>query len=89
MTLTLPYLTNTLSFDSDTDADDFLTRHNIALYTNPTLAQPATNNGPWKSIKVSPPTPLHERIWDCKKAHSACLAGLSKYRVVDLKGQVD
>jgi hypothetical protein len=90
MTLNLPYLTTTLAFDSDADTDDFLENHKAAIYTNPTIAPaPSTNNGPWKSIKVQPATPLQDRIWDCKKAHSACQAGMNKYRVVDLKGQVD
>jgi len=86
MTLTLPYLTQTLSFDSDAETDSFLDAHKIAAYTSP----PAPiQNGPWKSIKVLPPIPLEDRIWDCKKAHAGCVLGMNKYRVVDLKGQVD
>ncbi|ORY31797.1 putative SAC3/GANP domain protein associated with nuclear localization of protein [Naematelia encephala] len=76
LSLTLPYLTTTLAFDSDEETDSFLSSHNAAIYTNATAPLP-------------PPTPLHERLWDCKKAHPACLRGTEKYRVVDLKGQVD
>lgn len=92
MTLTLPYLTTTLAFDADSETDDFLASHNAAVYTNATAPPaPAEESGRnrWKPIKAPPPTPLHERIWDCKKAHAACAAGMNKYRVVDLKGQVD
>lgn len=90
MSLSLPFLTSTLSFDSDYETDEFLSSHNAAIYTNPTLAapQPAVNNH-WKPIRAPPATPLEERVWDCKKAHGACAAGMNKYRVVDLKGQVD
>jgi hypothetical protein len=86
MTLTLPYLTQTLSFDSDSETDKFLQEHKIASYTSPPAAP---QNGPWKSIKALPPIPLEERVWDCKKAHAGCVGGMTKYRVVDLKGQVD
>jgi hypothetical protein len=92
MSLTLPYLTNTLAFDSDEETDNFLNSHNAAIYTNPTLPPAPSQNqnkNAWKPIKVPPPTPLHERIWDCRKAHMSCQAGMNKYRVVDLKGQVD
>lgn len=90
MSLSLPYLTSTLSFDSDHETDEFLSSHNAAVYTNPTLSTPTISNGnAWKPIKLPPPTPLHERVWDCRKAHAACAAGMTKYRVVDLKGQVD
>lgn len=88
MSLTLPYLTTTLAFDSDDETDDFLASHNAAVYTNAAPPQP-TSTHDWKPIKAPPPTPLHARVWDCKKAHAACQAGMNKYRVVDLKGQVD
>jgi hypothetical protein len=84
MTLPLPHLTSTLAFDSDAETHEFLDTHNSAIYTNPTLPPPP--NTPWKSVK---PTPLNERVWDCRKAHAGCKAGMGKYRVVDLKGQVD
>jgi hypothetical protein len=87
MSLPLPYLTQTLSFDSDDETDHFLESHNAAIYTNSAPPPPAQMT--WKPIKSAPPTPLRERIWDCRKAHSSCSAGLNKYRVVDLKGQVD
>lgn len=80
MTLALPYLTKTLAFDDDAETDRFLADHDAAIYTNPTEGRPA-----WKPK----PTPLDQRVWDAKKAQHACKAGLSKYRVVDLKGQVD
>lgn len=89
MTLTLPYLTITFAFDSDADTDEFLASHNAAVYTTPTPPPPTANGKHWKPIKAVPPTPLHERVWDCRKAHAACLAGMNKYRVVDLKGQVN
>ncbi|WVQ65521.1 uncharacterized protein L199_003698 [Kwoniella botswanensis] len=83
MSLTLTYITTTLAFDSEEETDTFLQAHDAAIYVQSASAQP---NNHWKSIK---PIPLHERIWDCRKAHAACAAGISKYRVVDLKGQVD
>lgn len=86
MTLSLPYLTQTLSFDTALETHEFLDAHNIATYTTPPTP-PQT--GPWKSIKQLPVIPLEERVWDCKKAHLGCVAGMKKYRVVDLKGQVD
>jgi hypothetical protein len=86
MTLPLPHLTQTLSFDSDTETHEFLDTHKIATYIQPPAA-PQT--GPWKSIKPLPVVPLEQRVWDCKKAHGGCVAGMQKYRVVDLKGQVD
>ena len=86
MTLPLPHLTQTLSFDSDTETDQFLDTHKIATYIQPPTP-PQT--GPWRSIKPLPVIPLADRIWDCKKAHGGCVAGMQKYRVVDLKGQVD
>nr|XP_018261936.1 nuclear protein [Kwoniella dejecticola CBS 10117]OBR84094.1 nuclear protein [Kwoniella dejecticola CBS 10117] len=84
MTLTLTYITTTLAFDSEEESDAFLQDHNAAVYV-PSQSTNQSNNH-WKPIK---PPPLHERVWDCKKAHAACAAGISKYRVVDLKGQVD
>ena len=78
MTLTLPYLTTTLAFDTDTETDQFLTEHDIAIYIDSAqFPQP------------HPPAPLHERIWDCKKSQMGCTKALDRYRVVDLKGQVD
>jgi hypothetical protein len=35
------------------------------------------------------PTPLTQSIWDCKKAQAGVKEGMQRYRVVDLKGQVD
>jgi hypothetical protein len=93
MTLSLSYLSSTLAFDSLTDADKFLTDHSAAIYTNPTFEPAPLDNKPkktaWKAIHVPKPTPLEDRVWDAKKAHSACVLGMGKYRVVDLKGQVD
>lgn len=99
MTLTLPYLTTTLAFDSDSETDEFLSTHSAAIYTNPTLPPPvpptatsqSTNHWKpsWKFLPPPAPTPLANRIWDAKKAHGACSKGIEKYRVVDLKGQVN
>ncbi|RSH83051.1 hypothetical protein EHS25_005761 [Saitozyma podzolica] len=90
LTLPLPYLTHTLAFESDEETDKFLAEHKAAIYTNPTLAPPPTqSNSAWRPIHRPQPTPLHQRVWDCKKAHGACASGMDKYRVVDLKGQVD
>ena len=93
MTLALPYLSKTLAFDTLTDADKFLSDHSAAIYTNPTVEPGPLDNKPkksaWKAIHIPKPTPLEERVWDAKKAHGACLLGQGKYRVVDLKGQVD
>ncbi|WVR06688.1 hypothetical protein IAU60_003720 [Kwoniella sp. DSM 27419] len=91
MTLPLSYITSTLAFDHEEDSDEFLKAHDAALYTNLTAPAPIPGlsgqlANMWKPIKL---TPLVERIWDCRKAHAACAAGISKYRVVDLKGQVD
>ncbi|WRT66763.1 uncharacterized protein IL334_003726 [Kwoniella shivajii] len=83
MTLPLTYITTSLAFDSEEEADTFLSTHDAAIYTAP---QPVQSNNHWKPIK---PPPLLERIWDCRKAHAACAKGIGKYRVVDLKGQVD
>jgi hypothetical protein len=90
LTLPLPYLTTALAFESDQEADQFLSDHKAAIYTNANLpaSKPVVNNA-WRTIHRPTPTPLHERIWDCKKAHAACAAAMQKYRVVDLKGQVD
>ena len=86
MTLPLPHLTQTLSFDSDVETHEFLESHKIATYVQP----PAPAQiGPWKSIKPLPVVPLEQRVWECKKAHGGCVAGMQRYRVVDLKGQVD
>nr|XP_019013182.1 nuclear protein [Kwoniella pini CBS 10737]OCF51963.1 nuclear protein [Kwoniella pini CBS 10737] len=82
MTLPLTYVTTSLAFDSEEESDTFLHAHDAAIYILP----PNQPNNPWKPIKQAP---LHERLWDCKKAHAACATGMSKYRVVDLKGQVD
>ncbi|OCF44339.1 nuclear protein [Kwoniella heveanensis CBS 569] len=85
MTLSLPYITQSLAFDSEEEADKFLQDHEAALYTN--LTAPTSDAGNrWKPIKL---TALTDRIWDCRKAHAACAKGISKYRVVDLKGQLD
>lgn len=81
-TLPLSYLTHTLAFETDEDADEFLTGHKAAIYVTP-ARDPAN---PWKPIA---PIPLSERVWDARKAHPACAQGVEKYRVVDLKGQVD
>lgn len=90
MTLTLPYLTKTLAFESDTIADKFLVDHDIALYSNPTLAPaPTASANHWRPIKAQPPTPLRDLVWDCKKALIGVRKGMERYRVVDLKGQVD
>ncbi|KAK1925948.1 SAC3/GANP/Nin1/mts3/eIF-3 p25 family-domain-containing protein [Papiliotrema laurentii] len=93
LTLTLPYLTVTLAFDSDSQTDQFLADHDIAIYTNPTVQPPPTAEphrpNAWRPIKAAPPTPMHERTWDCKKAQAGVSKGMERYRVVDLKGQVD
>ncbi|AAW47009.1 hypothetical protein CNBN0160 [Cryptococcus deneoformans B-3501A] len=76
MTLPLDYIFHTLAFDSEDETHQFLTEHNAAVYTNLHASHGFR-------------TPLHDLIWDCRKAHSACQKGMEKYRVVDLKGQVD
>lgn len=78
MTLPLPYLTKTLAFDNDEETDKFLSSHNAAVYTN--ARDP---KDPWK------PVSLADRVWDCKKAHGACVQATQQYRIVDIKGQVD
>lgn len=90
MTLPLPYLTRTLAFEVDDETDEFLAGHSANLYTNPTLPIPPRDpSNPWKPIPPPKATPLAERVWDCRKAHFACAKAVEKYRVVDLKGQVD
>lgn len=81
-TLPLAYLTHALAFENDEEADEFLASHKAAIYVTP----PRDPADPWKPIA---PVPLSERMWDAKKAHAACAQGVEKYRVVDLKGQVD
>lgn len=93
MTLAVPYLTHTLAFDANTETHEFLDAHSCAIYTNhpppdPTPAQAFGSKGGWKSIRKAPEVPLEERVWDCKKAAGVVKAGLDKFRVVDLKGQV-
>ena len=75
MTLALPYLTSLLAFDSDQETDDFLHGHHIGHYTESSIA--------------SKPRSISARVWDCKKSLAGAKAGMEKYRVVDLKGQVD
>jgi len=89
MSLALPHLTTILAFDYDQEADDFLTAHNAAIYTNVQPTLPPSSDNHWRPIVKAKPVPLHERVWDCRKAHPICAAGIQKYRVVDLKGQVD
>lgn len=92
LTLPLPYLTKTLAFESDEETEKFLSEHHAAIYFNvPDPNAPAKRDpaNPWKSISKPKPVPLEDRIWDCKKAHHACAKGVEKYRVVDIKGQVD
>ena len=86
MTLPLPHLTQTLSFESDIETDSFLSSHDSAIYTN---ASPPQEKNAWKPIKTMPPVPLSHTVWDCRKAHAGIQKGMEKYRVVDLKGQVD
>ena len=40
-------------------------------------------------VNSAGPTPLASSIWDCKKAQAGVKDGMQRYRVVDLKGQVD
>ncbi|ORX37015.1 SAC3/GANP/Nin1/mts3/eIF-3 p25 family-domain-containing protein [Kockovaella imperatae] len=88
LTLPLPHLTARLSFESDQETDKFLVDHGVGIYAN--VSQPVSQPvNPWRPIKPPPPTPLEDRQWDCKKVQSACIAAMSRYRVVDLKGQVD
>ena len=87
LTVPLPQLTTTLSFDSDRETDQFLVEHSCAIYKNAT-PEPVSS-GPWKSLAKPKPVPLHERIWDSKTSHDAVRRAGEKYRVVDLKGQVD
>ncbi|EIW67776.1 hypothetical protein TREMEDRAFT_33569 [Tremella mesenterica DSM 1558] len=90
MSLPLTYVTATLSFDSDQETHSFLSSHSAAIYVDPTPSDTTQGNGHgWKSIRSIPQIPLHERMWDCRKAHAAISTGMEKYRVVDLKGQVD
>lgn len=76
MTLPLDYIFHTLAFDSEDEAHQFLTEHSAAVYTNLHTS---------KGFRMT----LQDLIWDCRKAHAACQKGMEKYRVVDLKGQVD
>ncbi|KAK8864127.1 hypothetical protein IAR55_001373 [Kwoniella newhampshirensis] len=90
MTLPLLFVATSLAFDTDEEADKFLVDHDAAIYTNLTVPSQSlqTPNNHWRPLKPTY-TPLHERTWDCRKAHQACAKGIEKYRVVDLKGQVD
>nr|ODN93364.1 nuclear protein [Cryptococcus depauperatus CBS 7841] len=76
MTLPLTYIFGELAFDSEEHTHQFLADHDAAIYTPLPMLQGAR-------------LPLRDLIWDCKKAHQACQKGIEKYRVVDLKGQVD
>jgi hypothetical protein len=90
MTLTLHYIADTLKFKAHHEdahislsaANKFLVDHAISVYTNATTA----SSGPWKSISS---TPLAQLVWDCKKALPGVKKGMERFRVVDLKGQVD
>ncbi|WVQ84279.1 hypothetical protein IAT38_006431 [Cryptococcus sp. DSM 104549] len=75
LTLPLHYITSVLALGSNDEADQFLEDHKAAIY----VTRPDQKG----------PVPLSERTWDCKKAHYFCQMGIEKYRVVDLKGQVD
>lgn len=88
MTLPLDYMTQILAFETYDDTNEFLASHGANMYTNPTLPVAATNAS--RAWKLPPqPTPVQDLVWDCKKAHAACARAVDKYRVVDLKGQVD
>jgi hypothetical protein len=91
MTLPLPYLTQTLAFETNSEADHFLTSHEAAIYIQPPPPTPTVALLPnaWKPIQKPVVIPLAERVWDCKKAVGAIVRGGERYRVVDLKGQVD
>jgi hypothetical protein len=90
--LLLPYITKVLAFESDEEAHEFLASHDAAIYANPTLSEPSTtlSKAPksWKPIQRPKPTPLVDLKWDAKKAVGQITAGLEKYRIVDLKGQI-
>lgn len=91
MTLPLSHLTATLAFDNHVETDSFLAAHEAAIYTSPPSQAPPNSHHPshWKPVKKVPLIPLEQRVWDCRKAAPACLKGADKYRVVDLKGQVE
>ncbi|KAL1406740.1 hypothetical protein Q8F55_006144 [Vanrija albida] len=92
LTLPLPYLTTTLAFENDEDTDAFLASHHAAIYTNvpdPSAPQKRDPSNPWKPVAKPKPVPLADRVWSCKQAHPGCAKAIEKYRVVDLKGQVD
>lgn len=91
LTLPLPYITQILAFDTHTDTHAFLDSHSASIYTNPTLPLPPTTTPKtaWRPIQKPKPTPVTDLVWDAKKAAGAIGKGLEKYRVVDLKGQVD
>jgi hypothetical protein len=91
MTLPITYLTQTLAFESDVDTDKFLDEHKIAIYTNDQPPPPPPSSSThWRPLKhASAKTPLNELVWDCKKSQAGCTKGMERYRVVDLKGQVD
>ncbi|WVQ73547.1 hypothetical protein IAR50_003123 [Cryptococcus sp. DSM 104548] len=76
LTLPLQVVFRTLAFDTEEETHQFLNSHDAAVYTN------AHNQHGFR-------TAIRDLIWDCKKAHLACQKGIEKYRVVDLKGQVD
>ncbi|KAK4687868.1 SAC3 family protein LENG8/THP3, partial [Tremellales sp. Uapishka_1] len=89
MSLSLPFITSTLAFDSDEETDSFLSQHSAAVYLLPEPAKQPNTTSHWRPVKAVKLPPLAERVWDCRRAHQACAGGVEKYRVVDLKGQVD
>ncbi|KAL7420075.1 hypothetical protein Q5752_005040 [Cryptotrichosporon argae] len=89
LSLPLPYLTQTLAFDDDAHTHTFLHDHACDVYTNhPPAPPPRDPKQPWLHMAARE-TPLHARVWDCRKAHPVAARAVEKYRVVDLKGQVD
>lgn len=93
LTLPLSYITQILAFETPTETDKFLSDHNASLYTNPTIeptpqTTTTTVKSVWKPIHRPKPTPLPELIWDAKKSAPMILKGMERYRVVDLKGQL-
>ncbi|TYJ52168.1 hypothetical protein B9479_007241 [Cryptococcus floricola] len=78
LTLPLQIIYRTLAFDTEEETHQFLNSHSAAVYTN---ALQHDQHG----FR----TATRDLVWDCRKAHAACQKGIEKYRVVDLKGQVD
>ncbi|CAO1631503.1 unnamed protein product [Sympodiomycopsis kandeliae] len=93
--LPLSYIKNELAFTDETEANEFLKAHSIAIYIDPTPAEAAaaavangSNKGKKNGANVNNLPPLEQRKWDCKNALPGIVAAGEKYRKVDIKGQI-